>query len=329
MLDPNESGLWGVNVQLSRVTQAGKVPVTTTTTPSSTAGVYSFTGLAAGDYSVDTTTLPNNYMATGTHPVHVPLQAGATATGVNLFAAPINPGSIAVLVCVLQSHTCPGIQSVMVQVFQGAVQVAQKLTDATGQASFGPLAPGQYNVQYTPPHGFANNGPTSQTVTVPPGDNATAHFSVHPFSPITSGDIITSLQNGQVNEYTPTGTFVQTLIPQANVPTGSAFDGSGNLYVTEFGGNDILEVDGATGVVSVFSDNARLADGTAFNSPESIAFGPGYSKMYVSDANRGGPGGGIHVIDAATGKGAGFLRLPSSTGSHGTGESDSASPASS
>lgn len=142
------------------------------------------------------------------------------------------------------------------------------------------------------------------------------------FSPIAKGDIVASLADGSVNEYTPAGTFVQTLISNANVPTGSAFDGAGNLYVTEFGGNDILKVDGQTGAVSVFSNDQILGDGTGFNSPESIAFGPGYTRMYVSDANRLGVGGGIHVIDTASGKGVGFYPLPSSVGSEGVGESD-------
>jgi sugar lactone lactonase YvrE len=125
-----------------------------------------------------------------------------------------------------------------------------------------------------------------------------------------------------VNEYTPGGTLVQTLVQNANLPTGLAFDGQGNLYVTEFLGDDILKVDALTGQVSVFSNDSILGDGTTFNSPESIAFGPGYTKMYVSDANREGAGGGIHVIDTATGKGIGFYPLPSSSGSEGTGESD-------
>ncbi len=142
------------------------------------------------------------------------------------------------------------------------------------------------------------------------------------FSPIAKGDIIASLANGQVDEYSPSGTLVQTLISNARTPTGSAFDGAGNLYVTEFIGNDILKVDGSTGAVSVFSNDSILGDGTAFDSPESIAFGPGYTRMYVSDANRFGSGGGIHIIDTATGKGVGSLPLPSSSGSEGAGESD-------
>jgi hypothetical protein len=126
---------------------------------------------------------------------------------------------------------------------------------------------------------------------------------------------------GQVNEYSPSGTLVQTLAT-ANGPTGSAFDGSGNLYITEFSGNDILKLNATTGAVSVFSSDSILGDGTKFNSPESIAFGPGYTRMYVSDANRFGTGGGIHVIDTATGKGVGFYSLPSSSGSAGPSESD-------
>jgi DNA-binding beta-propeller fold protein YncE len=144
-----------------------------------------------------------------------------------------------------------------------------------------------------------------------------ATASTRAFSPIAKGDIIASLANGQVNEYTPAGSFVQTLIPSASTPTGSAFDSAGNLYVTEFGANDILKVDANTGAVSVFSNDTILGDGTTFNSPESIAFGPGFKYMYVSDANRDGTGGGIHVIDPATGKGVAFFALPSSAGSDG------------
>ncbi len=151
---------------------------------------------------------------------------------------------------------------------------------------------------------------------------ATSSASASTFQPIAKGDIIASLANGQVNEYTPSGSLVQTLIPAASTPTGSAFDAAGNLYVTEFGANDILKVDASTGQVSVFSDNTILGDGTTFNSPESIAFGPGFKRMYVTDANRDGTGGGIHVIDPATGKGLGFYPLPGSSGSEGQGESD-------
>ena len=144
------------------------------------------------------------------------------------------------------------------------------------------------------------------------------------FTAITSGDLILSLYSAhQVNEYTPTGAFVQTLITTpSDAPTGSAFDGTGNLYVTTFGNNRILKVTHTSGAVSVFSSNTTLGDGTVYNSPESIAFGPGYTKMYVSDANRFGTGGGIHVVTPATGADTAFYALPTSNGSAGAGESD-------
>ncbi len=66
------------------------------------------------------------------------------------------------------------------------------------------------------------------------------------------------------------------------------------LYITEFFGNDILKVDHTTGVVSVFSNDTILGDGSVYNSPESIAFGPNFNSIYVTDANRNGPGGGMH-----------------------------------
>jgi hypothetical protein len=144
------------------------------------------------------------------------------------------------------------------------------------------------------------------------------------FIPIAKGDIIASVAliaagNEQVNEYTPSGTLVQTLIDHAALPSGSAFDRAGNLYVTEAAGNDILKVDAATGAVSVFSNDSTLADGTTFNNPNSIAFGPGYARMYVSDI---GYHGGIHVIDTATGKGVGFFPVPSSNGSNESGSGE-------
>lgn len=143
--------------------------------------------------------------------------------------------------------------------------------------------------------------------------------------PIAAGDLIVSLGSGQVDEYTPSGQFVQTLMDSSEglgLPTGAAFDGSGNLYVTDFANNQILKREAGTGTVSVFANSSSLGNGHVLNSPESIAFNLGYSKMYVSDANRDGPGGGLNVIDTATGSGTDFYALPSSNGSEGLGESD-------
>ncbi|MEJ2181965.1 MAG: PEP-CTERM sorting domain-containing protein [Nitrospirota bacterium] len=51
--------------------------------------------------------------------------------------------------------------------------------------------------------------------------------------PYTQGNVFVSLRDGTVQEYTPTGTLVQTLsTPSSGELTGSAFDSSGNFYVT-------------------------------------------------------------------------------------------------
>jgi hypothetical protein len=150
--------------------------------------------------------------------------------------------------------------------------------------------------------------------------------TAHADSPqvITKGDLAVSLP-GEVDEFTPTGTFVQHLVTSADglaYPTGTAFDGNGNLYVTDFSGNKILKRDALTGAVTVFADDSTLGNGQGFDSPESIVFNKGYTKMYVSGANRFGSGGGVNVIDTATGKSDGYFPLPSSNGSEGAGESD-------
>jgi hypothetical protein len=142
---------------------------------------------------------------------------------------------------------------------------------------------------------------------------------------ISKGDLAVSLLNGEVDEFTPSGTFVQKLITSADglgLPTGSAFDGNGNLYVTDFTNNQILKREALTGAVSVVASNTTLGNGHAFNAPESTVFNRGYSQMFVSDANRDGPGGGINVVDTATGGGVAFYPLPSSQGSEGAGEAD-------
>jgi hypothetical protein len=142
---------------------------------------------------------------------------------------------------------------------------------------------------------------------------------------ITKGDLVVSTANDEVDEYTPSGIFVKKLMTSTNglgLPTGSAFDGKGNLYVTDFANNQILKRDAVTGIISVFASSSTLGDGHVLNSPESIVFNRSYSEMFVSDANRYGSGGGINVLSTATGKGIAFYSLSSSNGSEGAGEAD-------
>lgn len=93
-------------------------------------------------------------------------------------------------------------------------------------------------------------------VSVVPGARANA-FGV--------GDVFVSVGNGKVNEYTPTGTLVQTLDDATGAAylTGSAFDSSGNFYVT----ND------SAATISKFNSSGVLVNSiwaVSCCSPESI-----------------------------------------------------------
>ena len=131
-----------------------------------------------------------------------------------------------------------------------------------------------------------------------------------------------------VDEYTPTGTLVGNVmsIPGGGA-TGSALDSLGNLFVTDFSNNLVYKRDVFSGAVSVFANSTTFGLGHGLQSPESIAFSPDGSKMFVSNASKtiqglGGVGGGIAVLDPVTGRGTNWYPLPSSHGSAATGQSD-------
>jgi len=96
----------------------------------------------------------------------------------------------------------------------------------------------------------------------------------------TFGDVFVSVGNGQVVEFTPTGTVVQTLNDGSGsaFTTGSAFDSAGNLYVTNFD----------TGNVSKFDNKGNLITTTFITgqvNPESISFHTGGTfSAFVGDA---------------------------------------------
>lgn len=162
-----------------------------------------------------------------------------------------------------------------------------------------------------------------------------AHSTQAAWTPIPSGHVVVSLQCAnppnpqcvQVNEYTPSGTFVRTLLDGSGglqAPWGLAFDNAGNLYVADAGGingggNQIFKLDNRTGILSVLSNNQTLGDGSIYNGPEQLAFTPDFSELYVTDFECGcyppfGPPGGLHLISPTTGKGLAFYPLPSSYG---------------
>jgi hypothetical protein len=102
--------------------------------------------------------------------------------------------------------------------------------------------------------------------------------------PFTVGNVFVSVGSGQVKEFTPAGTLVQTLnsTTGASEMTGSAFDAAGNFYVTGF----------QTSTLSKFDNNGTLVSANliAGNNPtnnESIVFDQS-GNFYV-----GGAGGNL------------------------------------
>jgi DNA-binding beta-propeller fold protein YncE len=104
--------------------------------------------------------------------------------------------------------------------------------------------------------------------------------------PYGTGNIFVSLRNGTVREYTPAGVLVQTLVTgRTGELTGSAFDSSGNFYVTAgFTGGDVLKFNaGTTAGPSVFGSGYA-------NNPESILFDAGGNVWVGAADSVGGPG---------------------------------------
>lgn len=85
---------------------------------------------------------------------------------------------------------------------------------------------------------------------------------------ITNGNVLVSVSNGQVNEYTPGGTYVQTLdTTLGGFTTGMAFGPGGDLFVTAFSAGGITRFNSSTG--AIVPPNPFATPGS---SPESLAF---------------------------------------------------------
>jgi len=97
----------------------------------------------------------------------------------------------------------------------------------------------------------------------------------------TIGDVFVAIGSGQVKEFTPSGTLVQTLndTTGSTYTAGMAFDNSGNLYVTNF----------SLGTISQFNNSGTLLNAnfiTGQTNNESIAVDKA-GNFYVGDAGLG------------------------------------------
>jgi uncharacterized repeat protein (TIGR01451 family) len=97
--------------------------------------------------------------------------------------------------------------------------------------------------------------------------------------PIPNGTVMVSVGNGQVQEWNPSPTpaLITTISTGfTGFTTGSAFDSSGNFYVTDFSSSAVTKFD-PTGANPV-------AFGSGYNEPESILFSSA-GNAYVGQAN--------------------------------------------
>jgi hypothetical protein len=98
--------------------------------------------------------------------------------------------------------------------------------------------------------------------------------------PFVVGDVFASIGSGQVQQYSSTGVLKDTLnTTVGGFTTGSAFDATGNFYVTNFGGGSISKFAGPGDphTVSTFASGINA-------SPESIVFDAA-GNMYVGVAD--------------------------------------------
>lgn len=124
----------------------------------------------------------------------------------------------------------------------------------------------------------------------------------------TLNDVFVSVGSGLVNVFHPDGTLVQTLSTGNSgdtYTTGSAFDASGNLYVTTFGSNVVAKFDPSGNLIT-------RTFATGFNSdPESIAFDKA-GNFYVGQAD------GSRTIQKHNAAGAFLNSFSPTTGPRGT-----------
>ncbi len=101
-------------------------------------------------------------------------------------------------------------------------------------------------------------------------------------SAYTKGDVFLGIQSVGVNEYTPTGTFVQTINGGGltGYVTGMAFQNNGDLLVTDFSTGNVAQYDNSGNLI-----NATWASG--LHTPESIAINSS-GDVYVSNVGSGG-----------------------------------------
>jgi uncharacterized protein (DUF2141 family) len=218
-LDAGESGISGV-----AVTRSGSTTAKTTDAN----GAYTFTGLAAGTYTVDYS-VPAGYVNTGTKPsASFSVAAGQTVTGKNFFARAA-AGSISGTVyddaddsgTLTTGDAGKGGVTVFIDANgNGTLDAGERnttsstLAGSVGTYSFSSVSTGSHTVSYAVPAGYANTGARPVSVNVTTGNSSTANF----FAIRTTSTTVTTSSSPSTSTYGTSVTFTATVTSAAGNP---------------------------------------------------------------------------------------------------------------
>jgi protocatechuate 3,4-dioxygenase beta subunit len=217
--DTGEVGLANVLITLSN----GSVYTTTT----SSSGVYSFTGIVSGTYTVLETD-PSGYASTSPNYRVVIVPAGGSASasfgdqlkgtvGGSVFNDSNGNG--------LQDPGEDGLANVLVSLIDGVTYTTT--TDINGGYIFTSVLPGAYLVRETDPIGYVSVNANAQSVSVAAGGSATANFGDQPANRV-SGLVYQDLNgNGVPDNGEPgLGGVTIALVAGTTYTTTTASDGT-------------------------------------------------------------------------------------------------------
>ena len=174
--EAGEAGIGGVSISLINPTTAAVLATTTTAGD----GSYLFSGITAGNYTVQETD-PNGFVSTTTNAVPVMVPGGGAATAnFGDQAKGVVAGSVFndLNGTGVQDPGEAGIGGVTVSLINPTTGVVITTTTTAGDGSylFPGIDPGSYSVRETDPNGFVSTTANLVPITVPPGGAANAQF---------------------------------------------------------------------------------------------------------------------------------------------------------
>jgi hypothetical protein len=123
--------------------------------------------------------------------------------------------------------------------------------------------------------------------------------------PLKTGDVLASVGNADVDNYSPSGTLLDTLdtASGSEYTTGGCFDSSGNFYVTDFSTGAISEFDpGGNLVNSTWATDPTIPESCSIDAHDNMYVGgPGAPIIYEYNSS----GAEINTFDVTGGSGTG------------------------